>query len=94
MSSHHRPLSPIERAIDAACGYKPSKLEPSGNVWLECPQCRRKQRVARDKTDPPNAYRVQASCPKCRDEATIVDYFDAEGRQIDCDGNIMRQANE
>ncbi|MGJ0505643.1 MAG: hypothetical protein ACR652_00625 [Methylocystis sp.] len=91
MSKSQRPLSPIERAIDAACGYKPTDDVAPSQVWLECPQCGRKQRVARDETDPPSAYRVRFSCPKCRDEARIVEYFDAQGRKIDCDGNISEE---
>lgn len=87
--------SPLDRLIDAAvrcvkCN-KP-RADCRCYVTLECPCCGRRQPFTeRHVTDPPNAVKVVFPCDKCPQEAALVDYFDAEDRQIDCDGNLMRQ---
>ena len=78
-----RRLAPIERMIDEACGLRSGKkLAGMAFVTLECPTCKKKKTVPRDKTDLPGTARVVMNCPDCCDEATIIDYFDANGKQI------------
>ena len=78
-----RRLSPIERMIDEACGHTPGRaLTDRAFVTLECPTCKKKKTVARHKSDLPGTVRVVTPCPDCSDETAIIDYFDANGKQI------------
>jgi hypothetical protein len=77
-------------AIDRACGFNRARPPRAKTVTLECPVCKKRKIVAKDKTDPENAARVVFACPDCADEVNIIDYFDADGRQIDCDGNPLK----
>lgn len=89
--------SPIDRMIDDACGFKPltGEMTPERKariiVKLRCPKCKAEQECARDDSDPPNCALVEITCLKCHDgsDRQLVDYFDADGRQIDCDGNAV-----
>jgi hypothetical protein len=56
-------------------------------VMLRCPHCGRTMEVDPDPTDPPGTAVVSSTCDRCPDDATIIDYFDAQGRQIDLEGN-------
>lgn len=58
-------------------------------VTLECPRCKRTKRVQPEDTDPPNTAKVVSMCDRCPDDAAIIDYFDAEGRQINLDGQPL-----
>lgn len=60
-------------------------------IKLRCPVCKTEQRCARDRSDPQNCAVIEITCPNCHDgsERQLVDYFDEEGRQIDCDGNAL-----
>lgn len=80
--------SPIEMAIDRACGLAPGGAPKRQLVTLECPQCGKKKSVSKDKTDPPGTVRVVMSCNDCVDDGDfrLIDYFNADGRQIDADG--------
>ena len=52
-------------------------------VTLECPHCGRTRETPRDPTDPPATARVRTKCDRCDDgDFALVDYFDAEGRQV------------
>lgn len=88
---------PIHTLIDA--GVKCGKCGTPGvgtcDCWvkLECPKCKRTLTVERDETDPANCARIVTSCPECnRGDFALVDYFDAEGRQINCDGEPITPA--
>ncbi len=85
-----RRLSPIEMAIDRSCGVNSAHPPRAKTVTLECPICKKRKIVARDKTDPINAARVVFACPDCVDEVNIIDYFDADGRQIYGDGTPLK----
>lgn len=82
-----RRLSPIEMMIDKATGYKPGSAAPAKPmVTLRCPRCKRTMRVAKDDTDPPNTFFVEAPCDrrKCDvgGERPETMYFDAQDRQL------------
>ena len=65
-----------------------AKTTPAA-VTLECYR-RRTMVVARDATDPPNVARVRCRCDRCDDgDHDMTDYFDAQGRQINVDGEVM-----
>ena len=82
-----RALSPIERMIDAATGYRPDGKPPPEFVTLRCPECKRTMRVKKDRTDPPGTAVVEAVCDKCPGEDRGgVFYFDAQGQEIFSDG--------
>lgn len=75
--------------IDQATGYKPEP-PPEGKIRLYCRQCGRSQYVDKDETDPPNVAIIDVDCPDCNDgDRELVDYFNAEGHQIDLDGNLL-----
>ena len=79
-----RPLSPIERMIDAATGYQPGTMRALPMVTLRCPHCKRKKRVRKERTDPKRTAYVEAACDKCDrggDKAETM-FFDALNRQI------------
>jgi hypothetical protein len=85
-----RPLSPIERMIDTACGIAPGSRPPPAprrTIVLECPTCGEAKMVFfADPIDPPAAVRATfpCGCGACRaTEADEVHYFDAEGRELD-----------
>jgi C4-type Zn-finger protein len=79
-----RRLSPIEMAIDRACGLAPGRETQRQFLTLECPQCGKKKSVQKDKTDPPNTARIVMTCNDCADDGDfrLVDYFDADGGRI------------
>ena len=64
-------------------------------VTLRCPACKSEQRCARHSSDPANCAVIELTCPKCyRDgDRQLLDYFDAAGDQIDCDGNFVARQN-
>lgn len=62
------------------------------HVTLVCPHCKRRKRAAVDSTDPPGTAEVHASCDRCPQDATLVDYFNARGRQIGLDGRVLKRA--
>lgn len=61
-----------------------NEVEKMNTVTLECPQCRRKlEDVPLDPSDPPGTAVVVAHCERCDGEDNgLVDYFDADGKQI------------
>jgi len=78
--------------IDKACGVtKPLKGGSDQRfVQFRCPKCKRVAKVKRDETDPPNCAVVEISCPDCNPgDRELIDYFDADGQQIDCDGKKL-----
>lgn len=89
---------PIHSLIDASakcvkCGAPMGKC--SCWITLECPGCHQKRTVERDETDPANCARIVTSCPECNHgDFALVDYYDAEGRQINCDGDPITPPNE
>lgn len=79
--------SPIDIAIDRA--VKPI----AGLVMLRCRQCARTKKTFKHRTDPPNTAVVDCICDRCdRGDFAEVIYFDAEGRQLDGDGNAIAGA--
>jgi hypothetical protein len=90
-----RPLSPIERMIDAATGFRPASAPPRPMVTLRCPKCQRTQRVAKHETDPPNTFFVETPCDRKRcdvgGDRPETMYFDEQNRQLDPEtGELMR----
>ena len=83
-----RPPTPIERMVDAATGTATSRVRRT--VILTCPHCPRRMTVAMDPTDPPNTARISATCDRCPDDAAVIDYFNAQGQQIDLKGAPMK----
>lgn len=81
--------SPIERMIDEATGFKGGPAPRT--VILSCDMCPKTKTVPVNKTDPPNCAMVCARCPDCSKsgERDDVSYFDAQGRQLDPDGNLL-----
>lgn len=86
--------TPIDRMIDAAVSCVKCGTPGVGTcdcwVKLECPSCRRWKWADRDNTDPPGTRRVRAVCDRCPKDAAVIDYFDAQGRQIDLEGRPIR----
>jgi hypothetical protein len=90
--------SPIEMAIDRATGFKPTARPapaPRRIVTLRCPCCQQSKGVVRLPHDPPGTAVVEYPCPKCltQGEAEVV-YFDAAGRQLNVDGEVITPAPE
>ena len=84
-----RNRSPMERMVDRACGI-PDDYEPPARVTLECGKCKRTKSAPLDPTDPPGTARISMLCPECAGgDHSLVDYFDAGGRQIDLEGHPM-----
>ena len=84
--------SPIETMIDRACGFDQSAPRPVRDlVILRCPICKKEKKVDRHKSDPPGCTVVETACPDCSrsGDFEIVDYFNAAGAQIDCDGKVI-----
>lgn len=73
-------LSPLEMAIDRACGLVGAPLR--SHVTLECPACGRKVRVERHASDLAGTARVVARCDRCDNGSGEVLYFDAAGLPI------------
>jgi predicted nucleic acid-binding Zn-ribbon protein len=73
------------------CGAAMGTCDCWTQITLECPQCGRTKKVYRDDTDPPGTARVVAHCDTCPGEDNgLIDYFDAQGRQIGVpDGDIL-----
>ena len=82
-----RPPMPIEAMIDIATGRDPQPVRRT--VTLVCPHCKRTMRVVMDPTDPPGCAEVHSTCDKCPDDAAVIDYFNAAGQQISCDGDVL-----
>ena len=83
--------SPIERMIDEACGFDPDAPEPKRDLLnLRCPQCSKVFLVDRSAVDPPGAAVIECPCLDCRDHDPVVRWFNAEGRELDFDGKLMR----
>lgn len=77
-----RNRSPIERAVDRACGI-PDDWEPPARITLRCPKCKKEKDAALDPTDPPGTVLVLTQCPECvGGDFGTVDYFDKDGKQI------------
>ncbi|HEY8066560.1 MAG TPA: hypothetical protein VIF40_17825 [Methylosinus sp.] len=56
----------------------------SPRVTIECPICGAKKRTLPDPSDPPATARIRLACSKCiRGQTTTIEYFDAEGNEID-----------
>ena len=77
----NKPLTPIERMVDAACGFSP---EHTARVTLRCPTCKREKEVARHATDPALATVVVIPCGDCPTYSprSGPEYLDATGKQI------------
>jgi hypothetical protein len=81
---------------ECACGWSYRKGESCRNVdcthsgprppvvTLQCPRCRRSQRVAREPNDPPRTVTIRIECPECvqGEPDAAPTYFDAAGEQI------------
>jgi predicted RNA-binding Zn-ribbon protein involved in translation (DUF1610 family) len=73
-----KPLSPIERMIDQATGFRPENY-----IKLICPNCKREQLVARNPIDPATATEVHFPCPKHHTNGKqLPEYRDAAGNKI------------
>jgi hypothetical protein len=56
---------------------------------LRCHKCKREKETDILSYVPENCALVVSVCPDCPGDMSDEDYFDAEGRQIDCDGNLL-----
>ena len=75
-----KPRSPIERMIDEACGYDPTKKPPKKEkITLRCPRCGKEKLVDRSTTDPPGTVVIETDCPPCGGGIT---YYDKDGNSI------------
>ena len=83
----YRPPTRFEAMIDAATGHAGTLTRRT--VTMRCPQCGRRQSAVMDPSDPPGTAVVSATCNMCPDDAAVIDYFDAAGRQIDLEGKVM-----
>ena len=84
--------SPLDMMIDKACGFDPSAPRPPRDtVTLRCPVCKSEKIVDRHKTDPQGTAVVESACLACLHSGDFdtVNYFSADGRQIDLDGNVL-----
>jgi hypothetical protein len=83
-----RSLSPIERMIDEACGIGPGS-KPAPRVMIECPKCGRTKLVPLEFPDPPGTSRIVFPCNKCEQDGAGIYYFNAQGQQINWEGNPL-----
>lgn len=60
-----RPLSPLDRLIDKACGLECQKAYRKAFVQVECPSCPAKRTQLPGDGDPVDLDVVKATCPKC-----------------------------
>lgn len=87
-----RAPSAIDLAIDRATG-NPGLRWVRRSVMLECRHCERRQPAPMDETDAPGTARVVCVCDRCPQEDNgLIDYFDAQGRQLDLEGRPMGHA--
>ena len=65
-------------------------MSNADKIMLECTSCGRKKRVPREPTDAPGLALLQIVCDRC-DQGNYSPqiYFDAQGHQIDCDGELL-----
>jgi hypothetical protein len=82
-----RPLTPIERMIDAATGYSGDGTAPAAQprwITLRCSKCKREQRAPMLDHDLPGTAVVECACDRCHvaGDRENVAYFDAMGREI------------
>lgn len=89
-----RPLSPIERMIDAACGRPPGGKPSPQMITLRCPHCARTKPTTVEPIDPPGTAVIECMCDRCDTGGfkPEVSYYDAQGRQIDIDGNLLTRS--
>lgn len=75
--------SPLEAAIDKACGFDRAKWLAS-RVTLRCGKCGVVRSVERHHTDPVNATTVEHLCNDCRpaDSNEPPKYFDKDGQPV------------
>lgn len=65
-------------------------MSNAAKITLECTSCGRKKRVLREPTDPPSLALMQTQCDRCnRGPVAPEYYFDAQGQEIDCDGELL-----
>ena len=65
-------------------------MSNADKIMLECTGCGRKKRVLRDLSDPPGLALMQTQCHRCnRGKYTPEFYFDAQGQEINCDGELL-----
>ena len=65
-------------------------MSEADKIMLECTSCGRKKRVAREPCDPPGLVLMQMQCNRCsRGNFSPELYFDAQGHEINCDGELL-----
>jgi hypothetical protein len=65
-------------------------MSNADKILLECTSCGRKKRVPREPTDPPGLALMQMQCDRCnRGDFAPEFYFDAQGHEINCDGELL-----
>jgi len=65
-------------------------MSNADKIMLECTSCGRKKRVPREPTDPPSLAMMQTQCNRCtRGDYSPELYFDAQGHEINCDGDLL-----
>jgi hypothetical protein len=58
-------------------------------ITLECPRCGRTMLSALECSDPPGTARIVSVCDRCPEDASIVDYFNVAGVQLNLDGTPL-----
>ena len=67
-------------------------MSNADNIMLVCTSCARNKRVPRESTDPPGLALMQTQCNRCsRGNYSPELYFDAQGHEINCDGELLPQ---
>ena len=61
----HRKLTPVEMAIDRACGMPAGSGEVQIFLTIRCPKCGRVGRTPAIDSDPEGTREIVAECPKC-----------------------------
>jgi hypothetical protein len=78
-----KPLSPIERMVDKACGFNRA-ADSSLTVILCCPVCR-KEKVTALEHEPKGTVKIVLPCPDCIESAGVKSpvYFDANMKLLE-----------
>ncbi|MFM9848262.1 MAG: hypothetical protein ACKVP3_14005 [Hyphomicrobiaceae bacterium] len=65
-------------------------MSNADKIMLECTSCGRKKCVPREPNDPPGLALMQTQCNRCsRGHFSPEFYFDAQGHEINCDGELL-----
>lgn len=90
-------MTPIERLLTGVtmrCTICERTTDVGCDCWvtMRCPTCKLEKQAPRDATDPKGTAVVVCLCPECAGgDFSLVDYFDANGKQLDVPSDIGKR---